>query len=470
MKNKTIPYLLTFLIFLTSKVAAQSPIVGHWEGAISIMGGELLIAIDVKLDAESLKATIDIPQQNAIGLPLKNVSFSELKAHFELVAGPGVAVFDGELKGDSINGDFSQAGAKGTFHLKKGIATKVAAPAEPLPPYKEEEVRIHNGDIMLAGTLSLPATTGPYPAVVLITGSGAQNRDEEVMGFKPFKLIADYLTRSGIAVLRCDDRGVGGSTGSMEKATGDDFANDAEAQVKYLLTRSEIDHKKIGLLGHSEGGIIASMVAARLKDIAFIVLMAGPAVTGDKIISKQIEHLMHAGGATDAEIKTELARQEQVYKVVRTNKGWDDLKLELQKDAKESLNKMTIEQRKAVADEDKLINTSVEAKIKGAKSPWFKYFIDFDPAKQLEKVKCPVLALFGELDMQVPLDLNKEPMEKVFKKSGNKDYAIHVFPKANHLFQEAETGNPAEYAALKKEFVAGFMEMILDWVTKRVKK
>ncbi len=469
MKSRTLSYLLILLILTASGMIAQTEFPGHWEGAISIMGAELGIKVDIKSEADSFKASIDIPMQNAIGLPLKNVSFKPPKVYFELPAGPGIAIFDGEMKGDSMIGDFSQAGAKGKFYLIKGTATKTAAPVEPPPPYKEEEVKIHNGDITLAGTLSLPVTAGPYPAVVLITGSGAQNRDEEVMGFKPFKLIADYLTRSGIAVLRCDDRGVGGSTGSMEKATGEDFANDAEAQVKYLLTRSEIDHKKIGLLGHSEGGIIAPMVAARFKDIAFIVLMAGPAVTGDKIISKQIDILMRAGGATETEIKTELARQEQVYKVVRTNKGWEELRLELQKDAKESLNKMTAEERKAIGDEEKLINTSTDAKIKGAKSPWFKYFIDFDPAKQLEKVKCPVLGLFGELDMQVPLDLNKEPIEKVFKKSGNKDYTIHVFPKANHLFQEAVTGNPAEYATLKKEFVPGFMEMISDWIAKRVK-
>jgi pimeloyl-ACP methyl ester carboxylesterase len=255
----------------------------------------------------------------------------------------------------------------------------------------------------------------------------------------------------------------------MQTATGEDFANDVEAQVKYLFTRSEIDHKKIALLGHSEGGIIAPMVAVRSKDIAFIVLIAGPAVSGDKIISKQIELLMRSGGATATEIKTELARQEEVYKVVRTNKGWDELRLELQKDAKESLDKMTAEERKAVGDEEKLINTSTDAKIKGAKSPWFKYFINFDPAKQLEKVKCPVLALFGELDMQVPPDLNKEPMEKVFKKSGNKDYTVQVFPKANHLFQEAKTGNPTEYATLKKEFVVGFLERITEWIKQRVK-
>ena len=450
------------------KTPAQSKITGSWEGAISIMNSELGIIVDINQSGDTLKATIDIPMQNAKGLLLKNLIFNQPKIHFELQAGPGVAVFDGEKSADSIAGDFSQAGMKGKFHLKKGISSKVAAVPEPPPPYKEEEVKIKSGDITLAGTLSLPDAKGSYPAIVLITGSGAQNRDEEIFGFKPFRLIADYLTRSGIAVLRCDDRGVGGSTGSMEKATGEDFAKDAEAQVKYLLTRGDIDGKKTGLLGHSEGGIIAPMVAARSKEIAFIVLMAGPAVPGDKIISKQIELLMRAAGATETEIKTELARQEQVYEVVRTNKGWDALKLELRKDAKESLNKMTAEERKSVGDEEKLINTGVDAKMKGAKSQWFKYFIDFDPAKQLEKLNCPVLALFGELDMQVPVDLNKEPMENCLRKSGNKDYTIHVFTKANHLFQEAINGNPGEYANLKKEFIPGFLEKITDWIKQKI--
>ncbi|MBI4810480.1 MAG: alpha/beta hydrolase, partial [Ignavibacteriales bacterium] len=291
-----------------------------------------------------------------------------------------------------------------------------------------------------------------------------------IFGFKPFRLIADYLTRSGIAVLRCDDRGIGGSSGSMENVTGEDLAKDVEAQVKYLRTRREVDHNKIGLVGHSEGGIIAPLVANRVKDIAFSILIAAPAVPGDKIILKQIELLARAGGATEDEIKVAIERQQQVYTVIRTNQGWDELKTALQKDAKQSLDELTEEQRKAIKDADELITTGVNAQIKAAKSPWFKYFIDFDPAKQLGKIKCPVFAVFSELDMQVPPDLNKEPMEKALKKSGNKDYTIHIAPKANHLFQEAITGNPTEYATLKKEFVPGFLEMMTEWMLKRVKK
>lgn len=469
MKINFVVHLFIFLVFLSSGTHAQSPIVGHWDGAISIMGGELKIAVDIKSEGDSLTATIDIPQQNAIGLPLKNVSYDPPKAHFELPAGPGLAVFDGEMKDDSITGDFLQAGAQGKFYLTRGVSQREPVKPEPPIPYKQEEVKIENDSITLAGTLTLPDTKQPVPAVILITGSGAQNRDEEIFGFKPFRLIADYLTRSGIAVLRCDDRGMGGSSGSLENVTGKDLAEDVEAQVKYLRSRQEIDRKKIGLVGHSEGGIIAPLVANRLKDIAFSVLIATPAVPGDKIILKQIELLARAGGAAEDEIKVAIERQQQVYTVIRTNQGWDELKTALQKDAKQSLDKLTEEQRKAIKDPDELIRIGVDAQMKAVKSPWFKYFIDFDPAKQLEKIKCPVFAVFGELDMQVPPDLNEEPMEKALKESGNKDYTIHIVPKANHLFQEAITGNPSEYSTLKKEFVPGFLEMMTEWMLKRVK-
>jgi pimeloyl-ACP methyl ester carboxylesterase len=457
---------ILYLYFLLN-IFAQSPVLGHWEGAISIMGTELGMMVDIQPEGDSLKATIDIPMQNAFKLPLKNVRFNHPKIYFELPAGPGIAVFDGELKSDSIIGDFSQAGANGKFHLVKKNAEKSAMPAEPPPPYKEEEVKIKNGDVTFAGTLSIPESEGKHPAIILITGSGAQNRDEEIFGFKPFKIIADYLTRVGIAVLRCDDRGVGGSSGSMENATGEDFAKDVEAQVKYLTTRREIDNKTIGLLGHSEGGIVAPLVATRMKEISFLVLLASPAVSGDKIILKQIEFLARAGGATEDEIKKALLRQNQVYQVVRSNSDWAKLRADFKKDAEESISKMTADERKAMPDIENIANKSIDLKIKGIQSPWFKYFIDFDPAKQLEKIKSPVLALFGELDMQVLPDLNRKPMENALKKSGNKEFTIQIVPKANHLFQEAKTGNPNEYASLKKEFISGFMLKIADWIKDR---
>ncbi|MBI5022152.1 MAG: alpha/beta fold hydrolase [Ignavibacteriales bacterium] len=470
MLNSKVIFIFLLLFSFSSKIFAQTQIIGHWEGAIIIMGSDLGIKIDFKEIDKEIKGTIDIPIQNAFGLPLINIDTKIPMIHFDLQGGPGLASFDGKIMSDSIVGDFSQAGMKGTFYLHKGISSNTAVPPEPPPPYAEEEVKIESGKITLAGTLSVPNSAGPHPAVIMITGSGAQNRDEEIFGFKPFKIIADYLTRIGIAVLRCDDRGIGGSTGSMENATGEDLAKDVESQLKYLLNRKEIDQKKIGLLGHSEGGIIAPFVASRSKDIAFMVLVAAPSVSGDKIILKQIELLSRAGGATDSDINQALELQKQVYKVVRENKGWDELRTAISNDAKESLKKLSPEELKSISDPDKLIKTSTDAKINGAKSEWFKYFIDFDPSKYLGKINCPVLALFGELDMQVPPDLNKDPLESALKKSGTKDYSINTLPKANHLFQEAITGNPSEYGSMKKQFVTGFLEKVADWIKNRSAK
>jgi uncharacterized protein len=469
MLNSRIIFIFLLVFSFSSPTFTQTQIIGHWEGAISIMKSELGIKIDFKEVDKVIKGTIDIPMQNAFSLPLINIDAKLPMIHFDLQAGPGLASFDGKIISDSIVGDFSQAGMKGTFSIHKGVASNSAVPPEPPPPYVEEEVKIESGKITLAGTLSIPNSSGSHPAIILINGSGGQNRDEEIFGFKPFKIIADYLTRVGIAVLRCDDRGIGGSTGSMENAVGEDFAKDVEAEIKYLFNRKEINQKKIGLLGHSEGGIIAPLVASRSKDVAFLVLMAAPSVTGDKIISKQIELLARAGGATESEINQALELQKQVYKVARANKRWDELRTAISNDAKESLKKLSPEELKSIPDPDKLIKISTDAKIAGAKSEWFKYFIDFDPAKYLEKINCPVLALFGELDMQVPPDLNKDPLESVLKKSRTKDYSINTLPKANHLFQEAITGNPSEYGSLKKQFVAGFLEKIADWVRGKTK-
>jgi hypothetical protein len=179
----------------------QQSLEGHWEGAISIQGIQLEIRVDFKADQEGLKGTIDVPQQGGKGLALKNVRFEDPKVHFELPAGPTLAMFDGELKKDEVSGSFAQGPATGTFSLKRGAMPKAAPPAEEPVPYKQEAVGFTNGTVTLAGTLTLPASEGPFPAVVLITGSGAQNRDEEILGFKLFRLIADYLTRNGIAVL-----------------------------------------------------------------------------------------------------------------------------------------------------------------------------------------------------------------------------------------------------------------------------
>jgi pimeloyl-ACP methyl ester carboxylesterase len=338
---------------------------------------------------------------------------------------------------------------------------------EPLP-YNSEEVTFNNGDIKLAGTLTIPKTDGKHPAVVMITGSGPQNRDEELFGFKPFKIIADYLTRNGIAVLRYDDRGVGGSTGeSVSHYTSEDFAGDVLEAVKFLKTRDVINPKQIGLMGHSEGGIIAPMAASKSDDIAFIILMAGTGVNGADLLKKQSELIMKAENASDEEIKANDVEIEKINKIVISG-STEELRSTFEEAELKGYDDLTDEEKNAINNKDEYIKTNVDRDLKRYGNTWFKFFLAYDPAPALEKVKCPVLMLFGELDLQVPPSQNREPMENALIKGGNKDYKVVVFPKANHMFITANTGSPSEYNSLPKEFVPGFLDTVKDWITERV--
>jgi uncharacterized protein len=455
---------IPLLFGLAAAAAAQPPVAGRWEGAIKIMGQELAIVVTMSGEVAAPKATVDIPQQGAKGLSLTNVRVNGQLVHFELPAGPGLAVFDGVVRGDSISGTFEQAGMKGTFDLKRGTAAE-----EPPPPYKQEEVKIINGGITLAGTLTLPASAGPHPVVVLVTGSGAQNRDEEVFGFKVFKLLADHLTRAGLAVLRCDDRGVGGSTGSTPESTTADFAEDVLAEMKFLKARPDIDRARIGLIGHSEGGIVAPMVATRSSDVAFIVLLSGPALTGEKIMLAQGELLGRAEGRTPEQIKANARVQQELFTAARENKGWEQALLAVKVEARAAIAQMPDAQRKAIPDVERVINMQAESQVAFVRSPWFRYFLDYDPAPTLARVTCPVLAVFGERDLQVPLEANRAVMEEIAKKGVSRDFSIKVIPGANHLYQAATTGSASEYGRLKKEFVPGFADTVLAWLTSHTK-
>ena len=463
-----LPALLFLLVVTASPLGAQSPD-GPWVGSISVMGSELKIMVTFRTNGDSLSATIDIPQQMAIGLPLRNVSWRPPETHFELPAGPGLALFDGRIANDSVSGDFTQAGFKGTFRLERGKDVRTSPPEVVVPPpYREEEVEFKSGEFNVAGTLTLPPAKGRHPAVILITGSGAHNRDEELMGFKPFRIIADHLTRHGIAVLRWDDRGVGKSSGSKSLSTTADHAGDVLAGVQFLRARPDINPAAIGLLGHSEGGLIAPIVAGRSHDIAFIVLMAGPAVTGDRLVYFQLESLMRGGNASEEQIRNELADQHRVFACVRADTGWQGLAGVFRNQVASSYTSLPAESRKAIADSSAFVNARAEGMMSSVRVPWLKYFIDFDPVPALEKVSCPVLAVFGALDMQVPVSLNRGPMEAALAKSKTKDWKIEVLPKANHLFITAVTGLPSEYAGLEKAFVPGFLDLVTGWITKRV--
>jgi pimeloyl-ACP methyl ester carboxylesterase len=294
---------------------------GRWSGTLEIPGSPLNIQVELNFKDGYWVGTIDIPAQGAKGLPLSNVTVGETDATFSISGVPGEPTFHGKLVDGELTGDFTQGAGGASFRLNRDELAGPARPQEPKPPfpYESQDVTFKNGDTELAGTLTLPDGEGPFPTALLITGSGQQDRNSEIFDHKPFLVLADHLTRAGIAVLRVDDRGAGESGGSAADATSHDFANDTLAGVNYLLTRKEIDEKKLGLIGHSEGGIIASIVATRSKAVAWIVLLAGPAVPGREILLRQVELLSRAEGMSEGQITEAVASQTEVLKLIESN-------------------------------------------------------------------------------------------------------------------------------------------------------
>ena len=410
------------------------------------------VAITVQPDGR-LSAAMDSPDQGAYGLPLSDVTFADRVLKFALTAAKGT--FEGKLNdaGTEITGTWKQMLSLPLVLKRVEKLARPNRPQEPKPPfpYRSEDVTVTNaaGKSVLAGTLTLPPGQGRAPAVVLISGSGLQNRDEELMGHKPFLVLADYLTRHGIAVLRYDDRGAGKSTGNAADATSEDFAGDALAAWQYLRTRREIDPRRVGFLGHSEGGLIAPMLAARTPGVAFIVMLAGPGVPGDEIMLKQSARIMKAGGAPDSAIAANANLQKQVFAILREET--DTARIT------ERLNAIPVPGRP-------------EAKaglVKQSLSPWLRYFVRYDPVPALTKVTCPVLALNGELDTQVDADQNLPAIEAALKKSGNKDFTVTRLPGLNHLLQTCKTGLPAEYVKIEETMSPAALDMMASWIVKR---
>lgn len=338
--------------------------------------------------------------------------------------------------------------------------------------YYEEIVSFVNGENSFEGTLTIPKKGEKHPAVILITGSGPQNRDEEILGFKIFAQIADHFSSKGLAVLRYDDRGVGKSKGkSINNSTTAEFAEDVAEAIKFLRTRAELDPQKIGLLGHSEGAVVAALTASKpVNQVAFVVSMAGTGVSGSEIIIEQSRAIMLASPNPDTtKIKEELPLLERMHQVIISEDSLALKQFEEELIAKviRDIEALPEERRKHITDKEKYARMSIEMQIKQTSQPWMKFFLGYDPAPALEKLTCPILLLFGELDLQVLPAQNKTPMVKALEKGKNPDFEVKIFPKANHLFQEATTGSPQEYATLPKKFVEGFLEYTYQWIAKR---
>jgi hypothetical protein len=382
---------------------------------------------------------------------------------FSLFRIPGNPTFRGKLADGRITGTFWQSGGQFPFSLGREQIPQPARPQEPEPPfpYRSEELTFRSGEVTLAGTLTLPPGEGPFPAALLVTGSGPQNRDEEVFGHRPFLVLADHLTRAGIAVLRVDDRGVGGSTGSLATVTTADLVGDARAGVDYLRGRGEIDAERVGLIGHSEGGIIAPMVAVRGEDAAFVVMLAGPAVPGDELITLQLERIFRAAGVDDDKVQQIRAAQGELLAAIRAESGEEPVRAKLRE-----LIRLQLEATSGTAPDEETLAATLEQNADIA-SPWFRFFLGHDPRPTLRKVDVPVLALFGELDLQVPADQNLPEARKALAESGSGDVTVESLPGLNHLFQPAQTGSPDEYYGIEETFSPIALRKITEWILAR---
>lgn len=464
--------LSAFVLIVTSAlVAAQVPtrnVEGNWLGTLDAGGIKLRLVLKIQKAENGYAAKFDSLDQGASDLPIDSIVLDGNKLTFS--AAKFSIDYEGTLNeaGDEISGTFKQGTNAMPLAFKRTAeAPKLNRPQDPKQPYPydEEEVSYRNekDNIKIAGTLTVPRGGGPYPAVLLITGSGSQDRNETIAGHRPFLVLADYLTRNGIAVLRVDDRGVGGTDLGSLSATSENFAGDVLAGISFLKQRKEIDPKMIGLIGHSEGGMIAPIAAARSKDVSFIVLLAGLGQRGEDVIYTQTELIQKAQGTHVDTIRHTIALAKKVNSIVKTE---TDAKL-----IEQRINEEIAAYDRTLGDLQKKLFEPAALAIKASmpmyKTPWYHYFITFDPQPVLKNVKVPVLALNGELDLQVAAKENLDLIGAGLKAGGNDDVTTKSFPKLNHLFQTSQTGQLSEYGQIEETMSPEVLKTVSDWILRR---
>lgn len=457
---------IIILMCMAAAIASAAGIMGSWQGSLVVPGGSLRVVFNITENSDkTFTATMDSPDQNAKGIPVDEVKLSGDSVMLKASSIGGS--YAGKLVSDSaMDGTWTQSG--GAFPLALTRLTKpieINRPQEPKPPYPYvvEEVSIPNtsAGVTLAGTLTKPQGKGRFAVAVLITGSGPQDRNEEVFGHKPFLLLADWLTRKGIAVLRCDDRGVAKSTGDFAKATTRDFASDVEAEVAYLKTRNDVNLKQIGLIGHSEGGIIAPMVATEYPGIAFVVLLEAPGVTGEDILYRQGALIAKAEGAPDSDIAQQDTLQHRIFAILKSHPDSAGSTVELTRLAAE----LDSTARARGRTNDTMLKLALQQQMKRVQSQWFRFFLTYDPKPALLKLTCPVLAIYGSKDLQVDPAQNKPVLEDAFTTSKHADWLVEELPGLNHLLQTANTGAVSEYSQIEETMSPAALELIGSWVS-----
>ncbi|MFL0352627.1 alpha/beta hydrolase family protein [Xanthomarina sp. GH4-25] len=463
---KTITITILLIILAITSVLSQD-ISGDWNGEAKRGDKSITFVFNIKQENATYSTTMDVPTFRISGIKPSATAFTDgtLIIDGSNVGMSYIGIFNNEAK--QFEGTYKEGGIEMALNLKKG-AIEIAdqkRPQEPVKPYPyyEEEVRFKNTEakVELAGTLTLPNKNGKFPVVILISGSGPQDRDESFMGHKPFLVLSDYLTKQGIGVLRFDDRGNGESTGDFGNATTEDFSKDVMSAIAYLKTRNDVDKKNIGLIGHSEGGIIAPLVANNSKDIAFIVLLASTGISGAELSVMQSKTLRQFP------VKDEASYEKNTRKaiaIVTSNKS----DLEIEKELTTHYNAFIRPILTSLNVPEEKINLFIESQLKTSLQPWSRYFLQYNPADQIEKLQIPVLSLNGSKDSQVNAQINQEGIRKALIKGGNKDYKIVELENLNHFFQVCETGKMDEYRKIEQTFSPTALKEISNWILKRI--
>lgn len=467
MKNSSI----TLLIMLSSLIGFSQDITGKWSGNIEVGEDKKInfIFSIVKNDS-SYKTTLDIPSQRVTGIQAVTTHLEKEDLVID-VSNIGM-MYKGhyDIKNEQIEGTVTEGANSFPLILNKRIVPTVSIkkrPQEPTEPYSYlmEEVSFENvnAGITLAGTLTTPNKKGPFPVVILISGSGPQDRDETIAGHKPFLVLADHLTQQGLAVLRYDDRGFGGSTGSHPEATTYDFALDVMSAIAYLKSRKDIDQKNIGLIGHSEGGIIAPLVANKSKDVAFIVSLAGTGISGVEL------SVMQSKALRPFPVPDEKAYERAIRRAIEIASADKDISV-IKEELRYHYYNTTVPIIKNLGVSDVKIDQMITGIIDIRTSKWIRYFYQYNPADEYEKISCPVLSINGSKDKQVDAKVNQEGIRKALEKSKNKDFKIVELSNLNHLFQECKTGEMDEYNSIEQTFAPIALEEVSKWVLAHVKK
>ncbi|MEJ5183713.1 MAG: alpha/beta fold hydrolase [Rectinemataceae bacterium] len=476
--------LLAVFIPVSGIHAEQYPstLAGTWEGTLQAGAVSLRVVFHMVVLERRWTGTMDSPDQGVRGIPISRIDCDAGSIILEIASIGGVYSGTIDANGIAIEGFWKQSGMTLPLRLRKtgqpeGGSAGNAPSLQPSaagsregnePPgvsdrkFFTREVRFTSlsAGITLAGTMTIPEGDGPFPAVVLITGSGPQDRDETILGYKPFLVIAEHLARHGIASLRCDDRGVGASEGDFQTATTFDFADDAEAALKYLASQAQVDSRRLGLVGHSEGGIIAAMVAARQATARFAILLASPGIRGDRLLLLQNAALGRASGLSAEGIEQANTINRRLYDLAMGAVPDDAAR-----------NRIIAEIMAGMTAGASLPETEVEGLRQQASmiadqllAPWMRVFRALDPADYLRQLAIPILALNGEKDLQVPVEENLAAIEAALEQSRSPSWKLVRLPGLNHLFQHAETGLPSEYGLLQESFAEDALQQMTDWI------